>query len=1258
MHAETGARLARASATVLPQGKVLLEDRVYAAAQALEQADGWRTYLACDELRRVQRALRTRDDWDAFMRFARSDDPDEENSLPADTAPEKILSTAPLDGGSTAAAHGDAIVETGTAALSGNAGDAGAKQAAAAATVTVVTAETDDARPQTAGKTLDGPSGEAVAASVAMTSAERQLAAIATACRARQVLFDQIVSELMPTRPCCDSVLAKGAFRILARDLPAVPTSLAPETDAKAKDAMMLGAPTDDKATVQAPVALAVRNRLRDTADDDDYDFDEEEAPEATTAAAAEGSADTRLNASSQAVPVPESGAVNTVAGDTGDAVNDAAPTSAKVVVAAVQEDRAEKEEEKVAAELRPFARYYFSLEEDVDVLAQHTELMRQSGQEIPGDGTNAGLGELATLAAKTAGNAEAGGSTSERDEHEATQNGPLSGKILSVFGSAGIVHMTHLLTAIDGNRSAISLTDWEIRSLLRDVRPRRSKWASDDKVNQEELYEAIEHALDQLRGYKPYSTPFLTKVSRRDAPDYYDVIKKPMDFGTIAKKMKELRYQGKQEFVDDIMQIYKNCFEYNTEPGNIYRKSALMMQKKTEKLMLLVPDLVVRDRAEVEAEEERAGEEQMEEARRRKDSALKMNGLHQLTPTACSSPQLNYDSSTPMADSESVSARPTPLNGSTHGAENAMVALKRKMHGGLALNGAISGSGENDPATLSLRGPTINGIDTGNSTPMDVDSATQEGASLEPSLTEDTEEDTAGSASPGLPETMVKEDVITTAWRSVTMAERARIQLFRKQSCSAPFAEQAALLRAEDLMQKFDNWQQHHDRLMQILPAPAPTAALTHDLAKSGARDERAPGSQTGTADRAKFLPEYALSAGIPELPPLAGRACSSELFRFDVINRELAERPRLSAYASCQLPRDGLTVVIDESIQELKGIRATHAKILALKQNVTLADVASTDTQDHEDLTAVADDASIADTVPTLSDEGAFSMLERVSAKLAAHSGFECMTPEALCVLTESAADYFLNLGKCLRSYLDTYSKEMSYEEIILHTLHENGVDDTQVLESYVNEHVQRNSTKLKEVGRRLRNTHQELVAAAEGLQGEGVADIEADQFTTGDVFAELEDDYLGLRELGLESELRLSSLKIPARLWRGRSGANGDGNGSNNVNADSGASRLPYPPPPLFAPVRAVEGQIGMLRDFFTRKLAESPLLLDEFLPKTKKKAPRKRPTRPSQAPAAESTATQQKKRQKTEHGQSAEAATQAATPAAGDEDGDDE
>ncbi|RKP34890.1 Bromodomain-containing protein, partial [Dimargaris cristalligena] len=59
---------------------------------------------------------------------------------------------------------------------------------------------------------------------------------------------------------------------------------------------------------------------------------------------------------------------------------------------------------------------------------------------------------------------------------------------------------------------------------------------------------------------------PFLVKVSRRDAPDYYEVIKYPMDLGTMSKKLKNLQYPSKAAFVHDLDLIYKNCFTYNSD--------------------------------------------------------------------------------------------------------------------------------------------------------------------------------------------------------------------------------------------------------------------------------------------------------------------------------------------------------------------------------------------------------------------------------------------------------------------------------------------------------------------------------------------------------------------------------------------------------------------------------------------------------------------------------------------------------------------
>lgn len=73
-----------------------------------------------------------------------------------------------------------------------------------------------------------------------------------------------------------------------------------------------------------------------------------------------------------------------------------------------------------------------------------------------------------------------------------------------------------------------------------------------------------------------------------------------------MTKKLKGLQYRSKQDFVDDLNLIWSNCLKYNTNPEHFLRKHALYMRKETEKLVPLIPDIVIRDRAEVEAEERR----------------------------------------------------------------------------------------------------------------------------------------------------------------------------------------------------------------------------------------------------------------------------------------------------------------------------------------------------------------------------------------------------------------------------------------------------------------------------------------------------------------------------------------------------------------------------------------------------------------------------------------------------------------------------
>ena len=78
------------------------------------------------------------------------------------------------------------------------------------------------------------------------------------------------------------------------------------------------------------------------------------------------------------------------------------------------------------------------------------------------------------------------------------------------------------------------------------------------------------------------------------------------MDLGTMTKKLKSLSYKSKTEFVADLNLIWDNCLRYNQDMNHPLRRMANGMRKEAEKVIPLIPDLVVRSRAEVEAEERR----------------------------------------------------------------------------------------------------------------------------------------------------------------------------------------------------------------------------------------------------------------------------------------------------------------------------------------------------------------------------------------------------------------------------------------------------------------------------------------------------------------------------------------------------------------------------------------------------------------------------------------------------------------------------
>lgn len=182
----------------------------------------------------------------------------------------------------------------------------------------------------------------------------------------------------------------------------------------------------------------------------------------------------------------------------------------------------------------------------------------------------------------------------------------PNQGTLSSANLGASSLTLKHLIARIDSKRDQVKATDAELRSLINEVRKNRSKWASEENVGQEELYEALEKVLSELKAHTEYSTPFLQRVNKREAPDYHLYVKQPMDLGTMTKKLKGLQYKSKAEFVTDLNLVWDNCLKYNRDAGHPLRRMATGMRKEAEKLIPLIPDLVIRSRAEVEAEERR----------------------------------------------------------------------------------------------------------------------------------------------------------------------------------------------------------------------------------------------------------------------------------------------------------------------------------------------------------------------------------------------------------------------------------------------------------------------------------------------------------------------------------------------------------------------------------------------------------------------------------------------------------------------------
>eukprot|EP00210_Caulerpa_lentillifera_P002199 g2113.t1 len=107
-------------------------------------------------------------------------------------------------------------------------------------------------------------------------------------------------------------------------------------------------------------------------------------------------------------------------------------------------------------------------------------------------------------------------------------------------------------------NNTGLGLTD-------RSKGNKRAK--TETPVTLDEIFNECRKLLNQLKRNK-LSEPFSSPVDpvELNCPDYFTIVKHPMDFKTIANKLraKNRRYNSPLEFRDDMRIVFKNCMLYN----------------------------------------------------------------------------------------------------------------------------------------------------------------------------------------------------------------------------------------------------------------------------------------------------------------------------------------------------------------------------------------------------------------------------------------------------------------------------------------------------------------------------------------------------------------------------------------------------------------------------------------------------------------------------------------------------------------------
>ncbi|CAO1631964.1 unnamed protein product [Parajaminaea phylloscopi] len=688
---------------------------------------------------------------------------------------------------------------------------------------------------------------------------------------------------------------------------------------------------------------------------------------------------------------------------------------------------------------------------------------------------------------------------------------------------------MKYLLQAIEARRQCVKLSDPELTKLLTDVQRAR-----DDRSL---LLDALERLLLDLRS-QAHASAFLTRVNKRDAPDYYDVIKNPMDLGLMLKNVKSGKYRTKEAFRRDLDLIWDNCLLYNTEPSHPLRISANLMRKRSHDLLSYIQDSHDVKSALTEWVATHTSLTAAE-AKALQKGELLAPAVTSIHPT----PSATLPSSEPTAPSPVLSGRAAEKQAvkgkATRSEADETFENRRALlpaSGARIAEAATRQRRRGERDDMALR--AILGEDWDASTPSDGYQAGESSKSVQPifeAQDEETEvEEIVLSLSAGRSTNILAGPKATIGpdYEEASQSSR-RIEVMLPRLASSATRIQAELQEASDLSNGVEGY--------------GGSSSATDPSSSKRRRGVDIMKKNISTLKRMKRLKD-----------------------KFDVLETCLENESPLPS---------GILADTDDEDDENTAPGKPNGDGYWRRPRPALP----------ADVIAPSGASPSLHPFPHLSRGEARARLAERIGLLIGNVGFEATHTRPVDILNSVAEEFLLSLGRTLRLYIDRYGNSMSSEEILLHTLHSTSSMQAADLDRYVYDDTSRYQNRLQDLREKLEASWKERVAIGEErLMTEEDARFfgeESEDLVAGNLPSALDDDFFGFKAMGLDQELGMSNMQVPLRLLQrrglGHRRAGEAGLGRKDESKD------PFPPPRPFVRMSeaAVPIQIGLLRSYYT-------------------------------------------------------------------------